>query len=39
MFPMTVHVETVCLLGNRKSDIRVKNSVGMEELARVKEEK
>ena len=38
MFPMTVHVETVCLLGNRnaKPDTRVKLSVDTEELQRVK---
>ena len=38
MFPNTVHVETVCLLGNRnaKPDTRVKLSVDTEELQRVK---
>ena len=38
MFPFTVHVETVCLLGNRnaKPDTRVKLSVDTEELQRVK---
>ena len=38
MFPQTVHVETVCLLGNRnaKPDTRVKLSVDTEELQRVK---
>lgn len=38
MFPGTVHVETVCLLGNRnaKPDTRVKLSVDTEELQRVK---
>ena len=38
MFPATVHVETVCLLGNRnaKPDTRVKLSVDTEELQRVK---
>ena len=37
-FPMTCHVETVCLLGNRnaKPDTRVKLSVDTEELQRVK---
>ena len=37
-FPMTGHVETVCLLGNRnaKPDTRVKLSVDTEELQRVK---
>ena len=38
MFPMSGHVETVCLLGNRnaKPDTRVKLSVDTEELQRVK---
>ena len=38
MFPQTVHVETVVLLGNRnaKPDTRVKLSVDTEELQRVK---
>ena len=38
MFPMSVHCETVCLLGNRnaKPDTRVKLSVDTEELQRVK---
>ena len=38
LFPGTVHVETVCLLGNRnaKPDTRVKLSVDTEELQRVK---
>ena len=38
MFPMSGHVETVCLLGNRnaKPDTRVKLSVETEELQRVK---
>ena len=37
-FGHTVHVETVCLLGNRnaKPDTRVKLSVDTEELQRVK---
>ena len=41
-FPMTVHCETVCLLGkvgNRKPDTRVKISVETKELKIVKEEK
>ena len=33
------HVETVCLLGNRKPDVRVKISVETEELKKGKEEK
>ena len=39
-FGMTVHVETVCLLGNRnaKPDTRVKISVETEELIKAKEE-
>jgi len=38
MFGMTVHVETVCLLGNgnAKPDTRVKLSVATEELQRIK---
>ena len=38
LFPNTVHVESVCLLGNRnaKPDTRVKLSVDTEELQRVK---
>lgn len=38
MFPQTVSIETVCLLGNRnaKPDTRVKLSVDTEELQRVK---
>jgi len=36
MFPGTSHVETVCLLSNRKPDTRVKISVETGELARVK---
>ncbi len=38
MFPMSGHVETVCLLGNRnvKPDTHVKLSLDMDELQRVK---
>ena len=38
-FGHTTHVETVCLLSNRKTDACVKISVETEELVRVKEEK
>ena len=35
MFPMTVHVETVCLLGKRKPDTTVKLSVDMDDYYRI----
>ncbi len=38
MFPMTVHVETVCLLSNRKPDARVKIDVDLEDYYRIKDE-
>ncbi len=40
MFPMTVHVETVCLLSNRKSkpDSYVDLSINMEDYHRIKNE-
>ena len=39
MFPGTVHVETVCLLNNRKPDTTVKLSVDMDEYYRIKDGK
>ncbi len=38
MFPMTVGVETVCLLSNRKPDARVKIDVDLEDYYRIKDE-
>ena len=38
MFPQTVHVETVCLLSNRKPDARVKIDVDLEDYYRIKDE-
>ena len=38
MFPMTVGVETVCLLSNRKPDARVKINVDLEDYYRIKDE-
>ncbi|MCR5829151.1 MAG: class I SAM-dependent RNA methyltransferase [Lachnospiraceae bacterium] len=38
MFPHTVHVETVCLLSNRKPDARVKIDVDLEDYYRIKDE-
>lgn len=38
MFPETVHVETVCLLSNRKPDARVKIDVDLEDYYRIKDE-
>ena len=35
MFPMSVHVETVCLLGKRKPDTTVKLSVDMDDYYRI----
>ena len=39
MFPQTGHVETVCLLGNRKPDTRVKIDVDLEDYYRIKDSK
>lgn len=38
MFPHTMHVETVCLLSNRKPDARVKIDVDLEDYYRIKDE-
>ena len=38
-FPHTVHVETVCLLSNRKPDTTVKLSVDMDDYYRIKDGK
>ena len=38
MFPMTVHVETVCLLSNRKPDTKVRIDVDLEDYYRIKDE-
>lgn len=38
MFPGTYHVETVCLLSNRKPDARVKIDVDLEDYYRIKDE-
>ena len=38
-FCETVHVETVCLLSNRKPDTTVKLSVDMEDCYRIKDGK
>ena len=35
MFPMSVHVETVCLLGKRKADTTVNLSVDMDDYYRI----
>ena len=37
MFPMTVHVETVCLLSNRKPDSYVHLNLKMEDYYRIKD--
>ena len=39
MFPMTVHVETVCLLSNRKPDTKVRIDVDLEDYYRIKDAK
>lgn len=39
LFPMTEHVETVCLLSNRKPDTTVKLSVDMDDYYRIKDGK
>ena len=38
MFPMTGHVETVCLLGKRKPDTTVKIGIDMEDYRRIRDE-
>ncbi len=38
MFPQTVHVETVCLLGKRKPDTTVKIGIDMEDYRRIRDE-
>ena len=37
MFPMSVHVETVCLLGKRKPDAKVKIGIDMDDYYRIRE--
>ena len=37
MFPFTVHVETVCLLSNRKADSYVHLNLKMEDYYRIKD--
>ena len=41
MFPMSVHVETVCLLGNKKSKDKasVESGVDVEDYYKIKEDK
>ena len=39
MFPQTVHVETVCLLSNRKPDTKVRIDVDLEDYYRIKDAK
>ena len=39
MFPRTHHVETVCLLSNRKPDTKVRIDVDMEDYYRIKDAK
>ena len=36
-FPHTVHVETVCLLGKRKPDAKVKIGIDMDDYYRIRE--
>ena len=38
LFPQTMHIETVCLLSNRKPDARVKIDVDLEDYYRIKDE-
>lgn len=38
LFPETVHVETVCLLGKRKPDTMVKIGIDMEDYRRIRDE-
>lgn len=37
MFPQGVHVETVCLLGKRKPDAKVKIGIDMDDYYRIRE--
>ena len=37
MFPMTRHVETVCLLGRRKPDDTIKVSVNMDDYYQIRD--
>ena len=39
MFPQTQHIETVCLLSNRKPDTKVKIDVDLEDYYRIKDSK
>ncbi len=39
MFPFTGHVETVCLLSNRKPDTKVRIDVDLEDYYRIKDAK
>ncbi len=39
LFPGTYHVETVCLLGNRKPDTKVRIDVDLEDYYRIKDSK
>lgn len=39
MFPFTEHVETVCLLSNRKPDTKVRIDVDLEDYYRIKDSK
>ena len=38
-FPLTEHLETVCLLSNRKSDTKVRIDVDLEDYYRIKDAK
>ena len=38
-FGMTVHVETVCLLSNRKPDMKVRIDVDLEDYYRIRDSK
>jgi len=38
-FPLTEHVETVCLLSNRKPDTKVRIDVDLEDYYRIKDAK
>ena len=39
MFPMSGHIETVCLLSNRKPDTKVRIDVDLEDYYRIKDAK
>jgi 23S rRNA (uracil1939-C5)-methyltransferase len=39
MFPQSCHVETVCLLSNRKPDTKVRIDVDLEDYYRIKDAK